>query len=39
MEEDEIKIDDTEADGDDWDDWDDGQPSETQEWHDYDPEC
>lgn len=39
MEEDEIKIEDTEADGGDWDGWDDRQPSEAQEWHDYDPEC
>jgi len=39
MEEDEIEIEDTEADGGDWDGWDDGQPSEAQEWHDYDPEC
>ena len=36
MEEDEIKIEDTEADG---DDWDDGQPTEAQEWNDYDSEC
>jgi hypothetical protein len=39
MEEDETKIEDTEADGDDWDDLDDGQPTEAQEWHDYDSEC
>lgn len=26
-------------DGDDWDGWDDGQPTETQEWRDYDPDC
>jgi len=39
MEEDEIEIQVENEDGDDWDGWDDGQPSETQEWHDYDPEC
>ena len=39
MEEDEIKIEDIEADDDDLDGWDDGQPSEAQEWHDYDQDC
>ena len=30
---------DTVDDGDDWDGWDDGQPTEAQEWRDYDPDC
>ena len=39
MEEDEIEIQVENEDGDDWDVWDDGQPSEAQEWHDYDQDC
>ena len=39
MEEDEIINNDAEDNGDDWDVWDDGQPTEAQEWRDYDPDC
>lgn len=39
MEEDEIINNDADDNGDDWDSWDDDQPTEAQEWHDYDPEC
>ena len=36
MEEDEILVEDNELEN---DDWDDGQPTEAQEWLDYDPDC
>lgn len=39
MEEDEIINNDAEDNGDDWDGYDDGQPTEAQEWRDYDPDC
>jgi hypothetical protein len=39
MEEDEIIINEADDNCDDQDDWDDGQPTEAQEWHDYDSEC
>jgi hypothetical protein len=39
MEEDEIIINEADDNRDNQNGWDDGQPTEAQEWNDYDPEC